>query len=105
MNALSQFRFLRSSLRRRIIFLVGFGMVALDGILGFSTLGGSRELFARALSERQRLAQVLADHLDHILKTNLVVLQDVALGARAGLGATDADLRPLKMALREAYLR
>jgi signal transduction histidine kinase len=78
-------------------------MVALAGILAVSTLGGSRELTERALTERQRLAQALADHLDYILKSNLVVLQDVALSARAGIA--EADLKPLKAALRDAYLR
>lgn len=80
-------------------------MVALAGILGFSTLRGSWELFDRALNERQRFAQALAEYLDQILKTNLVVLQDVALGVRANIGSPDADLKPLRAVLREAYLR
>ncbi|MBI3988272.1 MAG: HAMP domain-containing protein, partial [candidate division NC10 bacterium] len=100
---MSPFRFLKRSLRGRIILLVGLGMVALAGILRLSSLWEIRELSDRALNERQRLAQALADHLDYILKSNLILLQDVALGARGGLGG--ADLHPVKVALREAYLR
>jgi len=99
---MNPFRFFKRSLRGRIILLVGLGMVALAGILRLSSLWESRLLFDRALSERRRLAQALADHLDYILRSNLVILQDVALEARGGLGV---DLKPVKAALREAYLR
>jgi len=77
--------------------------MALAGVLGVWTMGGSRELSERTLSERQRLAQALGDHLDYILKENLTTLQDAALRARSL--ATDTDLSALKAALREAYLR
>jgi len=105
MKTLSQFRFVRSSLRRRIVLLVGLGMVALAAILGFSTIRSSQELFDRALSERQRLAEVLAEYLDQTVKTNLVVLQEVALAVRTNIKAPDADLKALRSVLREAYLR
>ncbi len=101
--ALRSPRFPRQSLRGRILLLVGLGMLALAGILGTSMLAASRELSEQALSERRRLAEALADHLDYIVKANLIVLQDVAQSARADLGAV--DLKPLKAALREAYLR
>ncbi len=78
-------------------------MLALGGILTLSTMGGRRELSERALTERQRLAQALADHLDYVLKENLSLLQDAALRVRAGAG--EADLRSLKAALRDAHLR
>ena len=78
-------------------------MMALAAILGVWTMGGSRELSERTLSERQRLAQALGDHLDYVLKENLSTLQDAALRARSG--ASGADLTALKAALREAYLR
>jgi signal transduction histidine kinase len=101
-DSLSRFRFLRRSLRRRIVFLVGVGMLALAAILGASMLGASRELSQQALHDRLRLAQAVADHVDYVVKSSLVVLQDVALRARTDLGA--ADLKPLKAALQEAYL-
>lgn len=99
---MSPFRFLRRSLRGRIILLVGLGMVALAVIVGFSGRWEIRELADRVLQEREGLARAVADHLDYVLKSNLVVLQDVALEAREGLGKP--DLRPIKTALREAYL-
>jgi signal transduction histidine kinase len=99
---LSPLRFLRRSLRRRIILLVGVGMLALATILGASMLGASRELSEEALDDRLHLAQALADHFDYIVKSSLVLLQNVALSARTNLGTP--DLKPLKAALREAYL-
>ncbi|MBI4518519.1 MAG: HAMP domain-containing protein [Deltaproteobacteria bacterium] len=86
-----------------MLFLVGLGMLALAGILGTAIMAASRELSAQALRERLHLAQALADHLDYVLKSNLVALQDVAQSARADLET--AGLKPLKAALREAYLR
>lgn len=100
---MNPFRFLRRSLRGRIILLVGLGMVALAGILGLSSLWEIRALADRTLQERRGLAHAVADRLDTILRSNLIILQEVALGIRGGLGET--DLRPEKSALREAYLR
>lgn len=100
---MNPFRFLRRSLRGRIILLVGLGMAALAGILGLSSLWEIRALADRTLQERRGLAHAVADRLDTILRSNLIILQEVALGIRGGLG--EADLRPEKVALREAYLR
>lgn len=100
---MSPFRFLKRNLRGRIILLVGLGMVVLAGVLRLSSMWEVREISDRALNERQQLARALADHLDYILKSNLILLQDVALGARVGL--REAALKPMKAALREAYLR
>ncbi len=100
---MSPFRVLRRSLRGRIILLVGLGMVALAAVMGLSSLWEVQDLADRALQERRRLALAVADHLDTILTSNLIALQEVALGARGGFAG--GDLRPVKAALREAYLR
>ncbi len=100
---MNPFRFLKRNLRGRIIFLVGLWMVALAGILLISSQRGSQELSDRVLNERQHLAQALADNLDYILKSNLIILQEVALNARFGF--EKGPLENLKSALREAYLQ
>ena len=100
---MNPFRFLKRNLRGRIVLLVGLWMVALAGILLISSQWGSQELSGRVLSERQHLVQALADNLDYILKSNLVLLQEVALGARFGF---DKDIpKNVKEALREAFLQ
>ncbi|MBI4525047.1 MAG: HAMP domain-containing protein [Deltaproteobacteria bacterium] len=96
-------RFLRKNLWGRIIFLVGLWMVALAGILLVSNHWGSEELSDRALNERRHLVQALVDNLDYLLKSNLVLLQEVALLARFGV-ERDAG-QALRAALREAYLQ
>ncbi|MBI2987747.1 MAG: HAMP domain-containing protein [Deltaproteobacteria bacterium] len=97
------FQFLRGSLRGRVLLLVGLWMIALVIILMISNFMGSRELSDRVFRERQRLAQALADNLDNILKSHLVLLQDVAFRARASL--EKRDLGAVKVALREFYVR
>lgn len=100
---MNPFAVLRRSLRARIILLVALGMVTLAGILGLSSLWHVRDLAERALQERRRLAQVVADQLDTLLRSNLIVLQEVALAARGGFEVEDP--RGFKTTLREAYLR
>jgi signal transduction histidine kinase len=100
---MNPFHFLKRSLRGRIILLVGLWMMALAAILLISHQWENRELSDRVLNERQHLAHALADNLDYILRSNLILLQDVALGARVGFERE--DLKPVKEALREAYLR
>lgn len=78
-------------------------MVTLAAIIGVSALGGSRELSQRALAERQRLAEAVADHLDYILKSNLSMLQGVALNVRDDSASVES--KSVRAALREAYLR
>src|SRR3989338_8045775 len=78
-------------------------MVALAAILLVSNQGGSQELSSRAMSERQHLVQALADNLDYILKSNLVLLQEVALGARFGLEKEPP--KTVKPALGEPFLQ
>lgn len=97
------FALAKRSLRGRVLFLVGLWMIAFGVILMISNLLGSRELTRRVFRERQHLAQALADNLDNVLKSYLVILQDVALQARAGLERR--DLRAVRVALREFYLR
>lgn len=101
---MSPFHRVRKNLRGRIILLVGLGMAALAAILGLSSLWEIRDLADRALQERRRLAQAVASHLDTILKSNLVILQEVALNARAEL-REEGGLRPVKEALRDAFHR
>ena len=100
---MNPFRFLKRNLRGRIVLLVGLWMVALAAILLVSNQWGSQELSSRAMSERQHLVQALADNLDYILKSNLVLLQEVALGARFGLEKEPP--KTVKTALREAFLQ
>ncbi len=97
------FNLAKRSLRGRVLFLVGLWMIAFGVILMISNLLGSMELSRRVFRERQHLAQALADNLDNVLKSYLVILQDVALQARAGL--EKRDLRAVRVALREFYLR
>lgn len=100
---MNPFRFLKRNLRGRIVLLVGLWMVALATILLVSSQWGSQELSSRALSERQHLVQALADNLDYILKSNLILLQEVALGARFGFEKDPP--KTVKTALREAFLQ
>ncbi|RMF90877.1 MAG: HAMP domain-containing protein [Nitrospinota bacterium] len=100
---MNPFRFLRRSLHWRITFLIGTGMLVLAAALRLSSLWESKEISARVLSERQGLARAVADHLDYVLQANLILLQNVALEARAGIG--EEDIAPLRASLREAFLR
>lgn len=99
---MNPFAVLRRSLRARIMLLVALGMVALAGILGLSSLWHVQDLAERALQERRRLAQVVADQLDTLLRSNLVVLQEIALSARGGFAG--GEPKSFKTTLREAYL-
>ncbi len=91
------------SLRTRLLVLVGLGMAALAGVLQVSSLWEVRGISDRALNERRRLAEVLAEHLDYVLQLNLSILQGLALEVRAGLPQVNSA--SLKAALREASLR
>jgi signal transduction histidine kinase len=95
--------FLRRSLRRRLILLVGLWMVALAAILLAASMWGTQEVSERALNERQHLAQALADNIDYVLKSNLVLLQEASLTIRGRL--ENNDLQGVKKALQETYLR
>ena len=99
---MNPFNFFKRSLRGRIILLVGLWMVALAGILLVSYWWRSRDLSDRALNERRHLAQALADNLDYILRSNLILLQDAALEARVAFEVD--NLKPAKAALRKAFL-
>lgn len=95
--------FLRRSLRQRLILLVGLWMVTLGAIVLAASLWGTQEVSERALNERQHLAQALADHIDYVLKSNLVSLQEASLTIRGRLERN--DLQGLKETLQETYLR
>jgi signal transduction histidine kinase len=96
-------RYLRRNLWGRIILLVGLWMVALAGILLVSNQWGSEELSQRVLTERRHLVEAMADNLDYIIKSNMMLLEEVALRARFGLDRE--GLRTLNTALRDAYLQ
>ena len=96
-------RYFRRNLRGRIILLVGLWMVALAGILLVSNNWGSEELTQRVLNERRHLVEAVADNLDYILKSNMMLLEEVALRARFGLQKEGA--KTLNTALRDAYLQ
>ena len=93
--------FLRRSLRRRLILLVGLWMVALAAILLAASMWGTQEVSERALNEREHLAQALADNIDYVLKSNLVSLQEASLTIRGRL--ENNDLQGVKKALQETY--
>ncbi len=78
-------------------------MVALAGILLVSNQWGSEELTQRVLTERRHLVEAVADNLDSVVKSNMMLLEEVALRARFGL--EKEDLKALKTALRDAYLQ
>jgi signal transduction histidine kinase len=96
-------RYLRKNLRGRILLLVGLWMVALAGILLVSNKWGSEELTQRVFNERRHLVEAVADNLDYILKSNMMLLEEVALRARFGL--EKEGVRTLNTALRDAYLQ
>lgn len=78
-------------------------MAALAGILLVSNQWGSEELSQRVLTERRHLVEAMADNLDYIIKSNMMLLEEVALRARFGLDKE--GLRTLNTVLRDAYLQ
>jgi len=96
-------RFLRRSLRRRLILLVGLWMVALAVILLMASMWGTREVTERALNERLYLAKALANNMDRVLKSNLVFLQEASLHVRSYLETK--DFKGIQETLRETYFR
>jgi signal transduction histidine kinase len=87
----------------RIILLVGLWMVTLAGILLVSNKWGSEEFSQRVLDERGHLVEAVADNLDYILRSNMMLLEEVALRARFGL--EKEAVKTLKPVLRDAYLQ
>lgn len=83
--------------------LVGLGMVSIAVILWLYHEWEMEAVSKGALNERQQIAKVLAEHLDYVLQSNLILLQDVALDAR--LDSEKGGLEPVKSALRDASLR
>ena len=96
-------RYLRRNLRGRIILLVGLWMLTLAGIFSVSNRWGSEELTRQVLTERRHLVEAVAENFDYILKSNMMMLEDVALRARFGWQKERA--RSLNTALRDAYLQ
>jgi signal transduction histidine kinase len=96
-------RYFRRNLRGRIILLVGLWMLALAGILLVSNHWGSEELMQRVLNERRHLVEAVADNLDYIVKSNMMILEEVALRARFGL--EKEGFKTLRADLRDAYLQ
>jgi len=90
--------FLRRSLRRRLMLLVGLWMVALAAILLAAGMWGTQEVSERALNERQHLAQALAGNIDYVLKANLISLQEASLTIRGRL--ENHDLQGAKKILQ-----
>jgi len=78
-------------------------MIALAGILLISSKWGSEELMQRVLNERRHLVEAVADNLDYIVKSNMMILEEVALRARFGL--EKEGLKKLTADLRDAYLQ
>jgi signal transduction histidine kinase len=83
--------------------LVGLWMAALAGILLVSNKWGSEDLTQQVLNERGHLVASVADNLDYILRSNMMLLEDIALRARFGF--EDDGVRPPKPAMRAAYLQ
>jgi signal transduction histidine kinase len=95
--------FERPSLQRRIILLTAFGMFTMLLILGISDFLSIRDSVNQTLRERLVLAQTVANNLEHLIRQNLMYLQDVAFSKGVNLG--DEDLGPEKSALHNAFLR
>ncbi len=98
----SGFLFGKESLERRILLLVGLGMLVIFASLGVSSFLSVRESIERSLEERIILARVVASHLDHVLSQNFSRLQGIAFSK--GVDLEDKNLEPEKAAVHTAYL-
>lgn len=78
-------------------------MAALAAILLMASMWGTREISDRALNERLYLAKALANSMDQVLKSNLVLLQEASLNVRGYLA--NNDLKGVQEVLRETYFR
>jgi HAMP domain-containing protein len=91
------------SIQARVVLLVGTGIVAALAGLGGTAWTGLDRMAARLSAERLLLARTMAGHVDHLVQSDMEVLQGVS-GA-PGLGLDAAGIRAAAPALREAYLR
>lgn len=83
--------------------LVGFG--ALGPLVAVTAVGwwGVRRFEGQLVSERQRMAAVVAEGMDHVVHGAFTVLS--AVPAWPGFDPDDADPGPEREALRQAWLR
>lgn len=95
--------FERSPLRKRILFLSAFGVVAILAIIGISDFLSLQKSVDLTLSERLVLARTMAANLEYVLRENLQHLQEV--GYSNGVDLQDQDLGPERAALHQAALQ
>ena len=96
------FQALKSSLGRRIVFLVAMSMLLVLIALGISGWLAVRQTSVQLLHERQALAEATGAYLDYVLRQNLERLDSVSFATSVDI--TDNDLEPEKRALHSTYL-
>ncbi len=93
----------RRGLQTRVLFLVGFGMLASLAIMGGGSWLYLNSLGRQLLAERELLAASVADHVEYVLQADLETLQGIS-GVPA-VNFEDADPEPERVAVGEANLR
>lgn len=86
----------------RVLFLVGFGMLASLAIMGGASWLYLNSLGRQMLADRQLLARNVADHVEYVLQNDLETLQGIT--ALPGVNFEDADAEPERAAANEANL-
>ena len=93
----------RRGLQTRVLLLVGFGMLASLVIMGTASWLSLKSLATQLLAERELLASSVAEHVDHVLQSDLETLQSVS--AAPGVNFDDQNPEPERLAVGEANLR
>jgi signal transduction histidine kinase len=83
----------QGSLARRIAAVIALFSAGVTAVLGLTGVISVTETQKWALSERLALAQAAADHLDHVVRTNMQYLQEVEFASGVDL-ARDNGPRP-----------
>jgi signal transduction histidine kinase len=93
----------RRGLQTRVLFLVGFGMLASLAIMGGASWLYLNSLGRQLLAEREMLAGSVADHVEYVLQADLETLQGVS--SAPAVNFEDADSEPERLAANDANLR
>jgi len=92
----------RRGLQARVLFLVGFGMLASLAIMGGASWLYLNSLGRQLLAERELLAGSVADHVEFVLQADLETLQGIS--AAPAVNFEDTDPEPERLAAAEANL-
>ena len=93
----------RSPLRRRILFLSAFGVIAVLAIIGISDYLSLQRSVDETLSERLVLARTMATNVEYVLRENLQRMQEV--GFSTGVNLQDEDFGPERAGLHQAAVQ